>query len=92
MLSKSDGIWSKDDLTFLPEEIRANWSRMQQSAESATGAIEKHALDDLKAHLKELGERREKRADTKAWILVRHPILSKDGFDRIGRRRMRIPR
>jgi hypothetical protein len=83
MLSKSDGIWSKEDLTFVPEEIRANWSRMQQSAETATGAIEKRALDDLKAHLKELGERREKRADTKAWILARHPILSKDGFDRI---------
>jgi hypothetical protein len=84
MLSKSDGIWSNEDLTFSPEEIRANWSRMRESAEKATGAIEKRALADLKAHLKELGERREKREDTKAWILARHPILPKKyGFDRI---------
>jgi hypothetical protein len=84
MLSKSDGIWSNEDLTFSPEEIRANWNRMRESAEKATGAIEKRALADLKAHLKELGERREKREDTKAWILARHPILPKKyGFDRI---------
>jgi hypothetical protein len=66
MLSKTDGIWSEDDLTFLPEEIRTNWSRMQQSADRVTHGIERRALADLKAHLRELGERREKREDTQA--------------------------
>jgi hypothetical protein len=84
MLSKSDGIWRKDNLTFSPEEIRANWSRVRQGTQRTTSGAEDRALKALKAHLMELGERREKRQDTKAWILARHPLLSrKDGFNRI---------
>jgi hypothetical protein len=83
LLSENDGLWSKEGLVFLPDEIRAIWKRKAESGPRSTIAAEKQALADLKAHLKEKREIRETKMDTRVWLKTLHPNIGTKAFERI---------
>ena len=86
LLSEKDGLWSNQDLVFLPGEVRAIWQRKAEISPKIAGREKAQALAELTEILKE-GKRRKIRVlhdDAKRWMKEEYKIEGK-AFSKIWR-------
>jgi hypothetical protein len=86
LLSDEDGLWSKQDLAFVPDEMRGVWQRRAEISSKIAGREKAQALTELTAILME-GKRRKIRVlhdDAKRWMQEEYKIEGK-AFSKIWR-------
>jgi hypothetical protein len=92
LLSERDGLWSNQDLVFVPDEIRGTWQRKAEISPKIAGREKAQALTELTEILKE-GKRQRIRVlhdDAERWMKRTHQIEGK-AFDAIWREARRHP-
>jgi hypothetical protein len=91
-LSEKDGLWSKEDRVFVPDELRETWQRKAESSAKIAEKKKGEALAELIEILKE-GKRRKirvLRGDAEGWMQQRYKIEGK-AFSKVWREARKHP-
>ena len=92
LLSDEDGLWRKNDLVFVPDEIRGTWQRKAEISRKIPEGEKAQARTELTEILKE-GKRRKIRVrhdDAESWMKRTHQIEGK-AFSKIWREARKHP-